>query len=285
MRVLVTGGAGRLGSEVIKLISSRGDSAVAFDLPQVSWDAVEGLPGVTALPGDVTDERQVAEALRGVDAVIHLAALLPPRSEVNRELTMRVNVEGTKSIVEAIQSTGNPFVFASSIATYGITASDEPPIGESHPPHVHDIYSESKVEAERLIRQSGVDHVTLRIAPIAVADLVELPETIPYRGDERVEHIYIGDAARAILSALDASEFIGETLNVAGGRTWQMTGSEFIERFYEALGVEVEPKFSQEYTAVDWYDTSQGFPLGYQRLTFNGFLEMLKALGEQLGLR
>ena len=285
MRVLVTGGAGRLGSEVVKLIASRGDSAVAFDLPQVSWEAVKGVPGVDLLPGDVTDGKQVSEATKGVDAVIHLAALLPPRSELNRELTMRVNVEGTAKIVEAIGSTGASLIFASSVATYGITAMEEPPVLTSHPLQVHDCYSESKIKAERLIRDSEVDHVTLRIAPIAVADLVELPETIPYRGDQRVELIYVEDAARALLSALDEREAMGKTFNISGGLTWQMTGAEYIGRFYDALGVEVEPRFSDEYTAVDWYDTGQGLSLEYKRSTFKGFLGMLMALGEQLGLR
>jgi len=285
VRVLVTGGAGRLGSEVVKLIASRGDTAVAFDLPQVPWEAVKGLPGVEALPGDVTDKRCVSETVGDVDAVIHLAALLPPRSEVNRGLTMRVNVDGTSNIVETLVKTGASLVFASSIATYGVTAPGEPPIRESHPSQVHDLYSESKIEAERLIKSSGVDSVILRIAPIAVVDLVELPETIPYRGDQRVEHIYLEDAAYALLSALDEGEAKGKMFNVAGGPTWQMTGAEYIRRFYDALGVEVEPNFSEEYTAVDWYDTSLGLFLGYQRTSFNGFLGKLRALGEQLGLR
>jgi len=211
--------------------------------------------------------------------------LLPPKSELNREFTMRVNVEGTAKIVEAIGSTGASLIFASSVATYGITSMEEPPVLTSHPLQVHDCYSESKIKAERLIRDSEVDHVTLRIAPIAVADLVELPETIPYRGDQRVELIYVEDAARALLSAMNESEAKGKTFNIAGGPTWQMTGAEYIEKFYDALGVEVEARFSEEYTAVDWYDTSQGLFLGYQRLNFNGFLEMLMALGEQLGLR
>ena len=285
MRVLVTGGAGRLGSEVVKLISSRGDSAVAFDLPQAYWEAVEGVPGAEALPGDVTDTEQVSEVVGGVDAVIHLAALLPPRSEANRGLTIRVNVEGTANIVEALRETGAPLVFASSIATYGVTAQDQPPIRESHPARAHDVYSESKIEAEGLIGRSGIEHVILRIAPIAVADLVELPETVPYRADQRVEQIYVEDAAYALLSALDEGRARGGTFNIAGGPTWQMTGAEYIERFYDALGVEVEPNYSEGYTAVDWYDTSRGRFLGYQRLTFNGLLGKLKTLGEQLGLR
>ncbi len=89
-------------------------------------------------PGDGADGKQVAEAIKGIDAVIHLAALLPPRSESNRELTMRVNGKGTAKIVEAIGSTGASLIFASSVATYGITAMEEPPVLHSHPIQAHD---------------------------------------------------------------------------------------------------------------------------------------------------
>ena len=64
-----------------------------------------------------------------------------------------------------------------------------------------------------------------------------------------------------------------------------MTGAEYIAHSYEALGVDVEPVFSEEHTALDWYDTSRSRFLGYQRTTFNDFLERLRTLGEELGLR
>jgi len=288
MRLLVTGGAGRLGSELIKLITSKGDSAVAFDLPQASWETIQVISGVEVLHGDVTNASHVAEACTGVDAVFHLAALLPPGSEANRGITMKVNVEGTRKIVETLgQQQNTPIVFASSISTYGITAEEEPPIREDHPLTPHNNYSESKIEAERLIRDSGVPHTILRIAPISVADIVELPETIPYRGDQRVEFIHVTDAARALLSAFENQRARGETYNIAGGPTWQMNGREYITAFYGTLGVEIEPRFSDEYTALDWYDTSRSRFLGYQKIAFNEneFLTMLRSVGEQLGLR
>lgn len=128
MRCLVTGGAGRLGGEVVRLAVQRGYSVVAFDLPQVRWEAVSEIPGVEPFKGDVTSAESVREACRGVDGVIHLAAILPPASEVNRELTMRVNVEGTKNIIDALRKEPDtPTVFASSVSTYGITAGEEPP--------------------------------------------------------------------------------------------------------------------------------------------------------------
>ena len=64
-----------------------------------------------------------------------------------------------------------------------------------------------------------------------------------------------------------------------------MRGREYITEFYGALGVEIEPRFSDEYTALDWYDTNRSRFLGYQKITFNEFLTMLRSVGEQLGLR
>jgi hypothetical protein len=73
--------------------------------------------------------------------------------------------------------------------------------------------------------------------------------------------------------------------NIAGGETWQMYGEEYIERFYSALGVEVEPIYSEKYTAVDWYNTEKGMKLGYQRTSFNQLEKKLEVIGEELGLR
>ena len=64
-----------------------------------------------------------------------------------------------------------------------------------------------------------------------------------------------------------------------------MTGAEYIRLFYNALGVEVEPNFSETYTALDWYDTSRGAFLGYQKTTLKGLLRKLVDVGNRLGLR
>jgi nucleoside-diphosphate-sugar epimerase len=286
MSFLVTGGAGRLGREIIELITSLGYPARAFDLSSATWDAIPDISGVQLVKGDVTDRKNIFEACRRVDVVIHLAALLPPNSEADREFTMKVNLKGTRNIVKALDRQNDvPLIFASSISTYGITANEDPPIGEDHIQNMHNNYSESKIEAERLIRASEIPHVILRIAPIAVTDLVVLPDTIPYRADQRVEFIHVVDAARALFEAAINPGALGKTLNIAGGPSWQMTGAEYIKRSYSALGVEVDPVFSEDYTALDWYDTSKSRFLGYQMTTFNGFLERLRVLGEEMGLR
>ena len=284
MRVLVTGGAGRLGYEVVKLCSLEGYQVRAFDLPHVPWDHIENLSGVESCKGDITDPVNVSDACDGVDAVIHLAALLPPRSEVNRDLTLKVNVEGTRNIIDSLNP-DSAIVFASSIATYGVTAHEVPRIREDHLQVAYDNYSESKIQAENLIKKSENLWNILRIAPISVADLLELPEIVSYRGDQRVEFIFVDDAAYAIKACLDRAPSSRDVFNVAGGSSWQMTGAEYSGRFYGALGVEVEPTYSSEYTAVDWYDTEKSRGLGYQRTSFIQLEEKLVALGEELELR
>jgi len=267
------------------MFSSCGFETTAFDLPSAYWEILKGVEGIKICLGDITDPKSTFKACRDVDAAIHLAALLPPRSEVSRRLTMRVNVEGTKNLLEALRVRHNiPLVFASSISTYGVTASEKPPIGEDQSQHPHNLYAESKIEAERIIRASEIPYVVLRIAPIAIADLVELPDIVPYKADQRVEFICVEDAARALFSAAVNKKALGRIFNIAGGASWQMTGAKYIERFYEALGVEVEPNFNEEYTAIDWYDTSRSAILGYQRVTFDKFLEKLKRVAIELGL-
>ncbi len=285
MKILVTGAAGRLGKEIIETLSESSHDIRAFDLPHISWESIEKLEDVEIFPGDVTKKYLITEACREIDLVIHLAALLPPQSEVDKRLTLKINVEGTQNIVEALEPKENvPIIFASSISTYGINASEEPPIGEDHPQNAHNIYAKSKIEAERIIRASEIPHVILRIAPIAIADLVELPDIVPYKADQRVEFIYVEDAARALFSAAVNKKALGSIFNIAGGASWQMTGAKYIERVYEALGVDVEPNFNEEYTSIDWYDTSRSAILDYQRVTFDKFLEKLQRVAIELGL-
>lgn len=283
MRILVTGGAGRLGYIVTKLFLEKGYKVRAFDLPQVNWSHVESLESIETFKGDITDPKSVEKSCENIDAVVHLAALLPPRSEVNHDLTIKVNVTGTENILKGTNSEVS-IVLASTISTYGITAHVQPPVKESSTQKAHNNYSESKIAAEKLVKETDNPSRILRIAPISVSDLVELPDVIPYRADQRVEFVFVEDAAIAIVSSLEACND-KEVYNIAGGQSWQMTGEEYINRFYSALGVEVEPNFSQEYTAVDWYDTERSKKLGYQRTSFNKLEKKLEALSQELGLR
>jgi nucleoside-diphosphate-sugar epimerase len=282
MNLLITGAAGRLGYEVVKICSSEGFKIRAFDLPNVNWMHLENIDEVEIFKGDITDTNSVAEACSGINAVIHLAALLPPKTESSRELTQRINVIGTRNLLGSLNRE-TKMVFASSIATYGVTACETPPIKENHPQVSYNNYAESKIQAEKIVKMSNNPWSILRIAPISVADLLELPDIVAYREDQRIECVYVEDAGYALFSCL--AEKRDDIYNIGGGKSWQMTGEEYIDRFYSALGVDVEPNYPIDYTAVDWYDTNKSRHLGYQRTNFNQFEERLVKIGEELGLR
>ncbi|HWR71252.1 MAG TPA: NAD(P)-dependent oxidoreductase, partial [Dehalococcoidia bacterium] len=145
MRVLVTGGAGRLGVTVCKMLQKKGFQVRVFDLPsprnrksvkelgrkaEVSWE-------------DITSADSVRQAVDGVEAVIHMAGILPPMTEANPGLAAKVNVGGTKTLVDAIRATGKriPLVFTSSVAVFGPTpATTEPVSVERNAPNPKDVY-------------------------------------------------------------------------------------------------------------------------------------------------
>jgi len=285
MDVLVTGGAGLLGSELIKRLVRRGYSVRSFDLPTVDFWRVYGLEGVEILKGDVTAFDDVQKAVRGVKAVFHLAAILPPLCEKNRELTLRVNVGGTENLLKAVKEEAPkaPFIFSSSVAVYGRTASEEPPISEDHALSIIDNYSESKIQSEGSIREAGLKYTILRISGVVGAEFFELPDVLQYRADQRVELVDRRDVAAAFLSSFERNEARNRVFNIAGGGTWQMLGRNYTQRICEVFDISADREYSKDFTWLDWYDTynSQAI-LNYQRIQFDDFLSDLRKVVLQL---
>ncbi len=153
MRVLVTGGAGFIGSHLVdRLVKDGYDVRVLDDL---SSGKVENLSGylssgkVDFVEGDIRDSAVVGECLSGVDAVVHLAALISvPFSVEHPDLTFDVNASGTLNMLRSSAKLGvDKFVFASSCAVYG-----DPkflPVSEDSEVFPISPYAESKLLGER----------------------------------------------------------------------------------------------------------------------------------------
>ena len=121
--VLVTGGAGSVGREVVLLLAARGCRVRVFDLPGCDFSPLEGV-AQEIVAGNIVDRDAVQRAVTGVDVAVHLAALLPPNSERSREATMAVNVQGTANLIAALKS-AHPdarLVLSSSVCVYGDTS-------------------------------------------------------------------------------------------------------------------------------------------------------------------
>ena len=90
--VLITGGAGSVGRQLAGMLLAQGRTVRIFDLPFMDFEGLEGEEGVEVIKGDITDASIVTEAVLGVGGVLHLAAILPPNSEKDRDFTFKVNV-------------------------------------------------------------------------------------------------------------------------------------------------------------------------------------------------
>ena len=188
--VLITGGAGSVGRQLVEMFAEVGRATRVFDLPMMDFSGLEDRDGIEIVRGDITDTDGVKKAVDGADAVLHLAAILPPNSERNRDVTFNVNVGGTQNIITAMEQSnpGARLVFTSSISTYGDTSAEEPPVPTSHSQSAIDIYADSKIEGEKLIHESSLTNtISLRIAAIAVPAFLEPPDPWPFMEDQRVE--------------------------------------------------------------------------------------------------
>jgi UDP-glucose 4-epimerase len=220
--VLVTGGAGFIGSHLTRRLAERGDRVRILD--DLSIGHREYLAGVPyeIVVASLSDAAAVATAVAGVDAVVHLAARAGIPDSVTDPLgTFAVNVEQTLRLLDAARLAGvGRFVFASSNAAAG---DHEPPADETDLPHPVSPYGASKLAGEAYCQAYaatyGIAACALRfsnaygpyslhkksvVAAWLRAAIAGEPIVIDGDGEQTRDFVYAGDLAAAICAALDA---------------------------------------------------------------------------------
>jgi nucleoside-diphosphate-sugar epimerase len=282
--ILVTGGAGRLGANTAFGLREEGHLVRVMDIEAAEFSFFEDEEGFEVVKGDIRDADLIKKAAQGCSAVFHLAAILPPVSENNRDLTMAVNVDGTKVLIDACREAGSiPLLFSSSVSTYGDTSGEEPPVRVDHPQSFLNIYPESKIEAEKLVKEADIPSVILRIAGIAVPAFLDPPEPWPFMPDQRVEFVALNDLVTAMVNLVDNADAHGKVFNLGGGKSWQVMGNEYARRYCETLDIAFDSQTYYESPGwLDWYDTEESQAiLKYQNTSFDDFHAMLKAAMEE----
>ena len=273
-----------MGLSVCRAFMESGYRVRVFDLDTAhNRREIKNLPGeVEIFWGDISRKESVRLAMEYVDAVVHMAAVLPPLAYENEELAQRVNVEGTRNIIEVIQEKGGtvPLVFTSSAAVFGPSPKAKKPISpEKNAPNPQGTYAETKFQAESLIRESGIDYAILRLTVtmyliFRVSDMKRML-TVPL--ENRIEFCHTDDTARAILNAVRDFELVkGRTLVISGGSGQRMLYKDMIGAILKVLGLPMPPaaKFTKEPYYLDWYDTDTSqLLLQYQRKTFADYLD------------
>lgn len=153
--VLITGGAGYVGSLLTGVLLSEGCRVTVVDKLLFGGESLLGywhLPSFRLVAADVAAE-DLSPYLEGVDAVVHLAAIVgfPACQAVGREVAWRYNVEATRRVFDAAEAQGvGRFVFASTYSNYGLSPGGEP-VHEGSPLNPQSLYAETKIAAEELL--------------------------------------------------------------------------------------------------------------------------------------
>ena len=263
---LVTGGAGFIGSNLVRGLLDRGCAVRVFDdLSSGRTENLAGLEGrIDFVRGDVRDAAAVREAVRGADSVFHLAAIASVQASVDDPLaTHGVNVTGTVNALVAARDAGvRRFVFSSSSAVYG--DSPEMPKRESMAPSPLTGYALSKLGGELyggIFRQLyGLPFFALRyfnvfgprqnpashyaaVVPLFIRACLEGRRPVIYGdGLQTRDFTYVEDVVSANLRCMDApDEAVGTVCNVAYGERIEVL--ELARRIAALAGGGAEPEF------------------------------------------
>ena len=238
--VLVTGGAGYVGSHVVRQLIDRGDRVRVLDLLLYGDQGLRALQGherLTVIVGDVRDSAAMHEAAAGADTVIALAALVGPAAcDLDPDVTVDINHEATALLVKACRDAGvHRLVFASCCSVYGMGA--DPLLMESSTLNPLSLYARTRATSERIIdaHADRLSAVIMRLptvfgmSPRMRLDLLvnTLTAHAYFRRKIRVSgraharpHLHAHDAAAALLLAADARDPLvhGQRFNVGDDR-------------------------------------------------------------------
>jgi nucleoside-diphosphate-sugar epimerase len=305
-KVLVTGGAGFIGSNLVRALLERGDEVRVLDnFATGNRGNLDGLEDdVNVIEGELRSYERVHNAVRGVELVFHQGALPSvPRSIQDPLTTNAVTIEGTLNVLLAARDENvRRVVFASSSSVYGNTGTL--PRTETQQPDPISPYAVAKLAAERYCvsfqRVYGLETVALRyfnvfgprqdpnsqyaaVVPRFIA-AVDQGRAVTIHGDgtQSRDFTFVQNVVQANLLAGDRDDVEGRVLNVATGR--QATVNELAEAVGAALGKPVEKEYLPSRTGDvrdSWADVSQAVEvLGYEPLV--GLEEGLQRTAEAL---
>ncbi len=242
-RVLITGGAGLIGSHLADILASRGAAEIVI-YDNLTRGRMENLAhansvgNVRLIEADIRDAEALAEALDGIDVLFHLAAIRLTQCAEEPRLAQAVMVDGTFNVAEAAAAKrGLKLVAASSASIYGMA--ERFPTAEGHHPYDNNtLYGAAKLYTEGLLRSFremyGLNYVALRpfnvygprmdihgaytevlirwMERIAAAK----PPIIFGDGKQSMDFVFVRDVARAFALAAEA-DAPGEVFNIASG--------------------------------------------------------------------
>jgi UDP-glucose 4-epimerase len=263
MRYLVTGGAGFIGSHIVEELVNLGEEVRVLDnLYSGKVENIkEFMDGITFIKGDIRDTDTVKKAVKGVNVILHQAAVPSvPRSVAEPKYTNDVNVNGTLELLVAARDEKiERFVYASSSSVYGDTPTL--PKVENMTPQPLSPYAAQKLMGEHYARVFhgvyGLPTLGLRyfnifgprqdpnseyaaVVPKFITKMLEKEAPIIYGdGEQSRDFTFVKNAVRANLLAVKSEDGFGESMNISTGE--RLTVNELSKIVGEIVGVDIEP--------------------------------------------
>jgi nucleoside-diphosphate-sugar epimerase len=289
--ILVTGGAGYIGSTVCRDLLARGCHVVAADALLFGGEALLDLisrPGFVFSKTDITDDAQVAALfdVRTYDAVVHLASIVgDPACKAQPELAERTIWDGSRRLFELSERAGvQRFIFASTCSNYGKMEGQET-LDEDAPLRPVSLYAELKVRFEQYLleRESRVDATVLRFAtvyglalrPRFDLTINEFARDAVLKGELEIygpqfwrPYCHVSDIARAIAHVLECDR------GLVDGKTFNVGSNE--ENYQKRMiADEVARQVPVKITTVERDEDPRDYRVNFDRIAALGFAPRL----------
>lgn len=269
-RILVTGGAGFIGSHLVDVLVGSGNSVLALDNftsgRRENLAHHKGNELVKIVEGDIRDKALVKNIMRGIDIVYHLAVQCLRVSINDPEINHEVNATGTLNLCMAAKdSSVERFVYISSSEVYGTAISA--PMDELHTREPTTVYGASKLAGEkyslayyRTYKMPSMVVIPFNtygprehlegaygevIPKFVLRAISNVPPIIFGDGLQTRDFTYVSDTVRGIVMASECDAMVGQTVNIARGK--EVSIRDLAEKIYRKLGkAEVTPLFEKE---------------------------------------
>ncbi|MEN6320686.1 MAG: NAD(P)-dependent oxidoreductase [Syntrophaceae bacterium] len=227
---LITGINGYIGSNLARALLREGNQVIGIDLDSGNIDDLIHNPNFEFRRVDITDPHSFPDEVRQADVLIHCAALVHKRSsDLSRENYFRINHTGTKNVLDSLDRKAlKQILFLSTVSVYGDLSGGKMP-DENTPLAPEDYYGESKVAAEKEIREFSESHKTpytiFRLAPVYgdsfllnIHKRVYLPGELAFykiaSGEQRLSLCSVNNIADVIISSMSDPSFLDQTFNM-----------------------------------------------------------------------
>lgn len=280
MKLLVTGGAGYIGAVLVPMLLEQGHRVVVLDSLRKGGLGLlpcAAHPGFELVRGDVRDERVVREALKGADAVVHLAAIVGfPACARDPWLARSTNVDGTVTIIKN-RSKEQPVIYPSSLSNYGTVVGEL--CTEEMEPKPITLYGLTKLESERLLLEAGNTVVFRPATAFGVSPQMRLDllfndfvyralkerHLVVYQPHYVRAFVHTRDFARALVFALDHLDAMRDQIYNLGSEALNLTKGELAQKIREKI------EFNLQISEVGEDPDKRNYRVDFSKLRRAGF--------------